>query len=205
MSGIPREVIEHKLGIDPAFKPIKQKESRYTPERCETIQVEVNKLLEARFIRSVHYPSWLANPVLVEKPDGSRCMCNDYTSLNKSCSKDEYPMPRICQIMDLTATYEPLSYLDAYSGYHQISLVTDDEEKASFITSFGIFYYTKMAFRLKNGGATYQKCVPRRVLIDNGTQFQGAKFIRCCTNFSIQHQPSSTVDPQTNGQVERTN
>jgi hypothetical protein len=41
------EVIEHKLGIDPVFKTIKQKERRYTPERCETIQVEVNKLLEA--------------------------------------------------------------------------------------------------------------------------------------------------------------
>jgi hypothetical protein len=43
MSGIPREVIEHKLGIDPAFKPIKQKERRYTPERCETIHLEVNR------------------------------------------------------------------------------------------------------------------------------------------------------------------
>jgi hypothetical protein len=49
--------------------------------------------------------------------------------------------------------------LDAYSGYHQISLAIDDEEKTTFITSFGIFCYTKMAFRLKNGGATYQKCV----------------------------------------------
>jgi hypothetical protein len=49
--------------------------------------------------------------------------------------------------------------LDAYSGYHQISLAIDDEEKTTFITSFGIFCYTKMAFRLKNGGATFQKCV----------------------------------------------
>jgi hypothetical protein len=54
---IPREVIEHKLDIGPAFKPIKQKERIYTPERCETIQVEVNKLLEAGFIRPVDYPS----------------------------------------------------------------------------------------------------------------------------------------------------
>jgi hypothetical protein len=44
-------------------------------------------------------------------------------------------------------------------GYHQISLAIDNEAKTSFITPFGIFYYTKMAFRLKNGGATYQKCV----------------------------------------------
>jgi hypothetical protein len=65
MSGIPREVIEHNLDIDPAFKPINQKERRYTLERRETIRVEVNKLLEAKFIRSVDYPSWQSNPVLV--------------------------------------------------------------------------------------------------------------------------------------------
>jgi hypothetical protein len=96
MPGIPREVIEHKLGIDPAFKPIKQKERRYTPERSEATRLEVNKLLEARFIRPVDYPIWLANPVLVEKPDKSWCMCIDYTILNKPCPKDEYPLPRIC-------------------------------------------------------------------------------------------------------------
>jgi hypothetical protein len=75
MSGTPREAIEHKLGIDPTFKLIKQEEGRYTPERHETIQVEVNKLLEAGFIRLVDYPSWLANLGLVEKPDGSWRMC----------------------------------------------------------------------------------------------------------------------------------
>jgi hypothetical protein len=149
MSGIPREVIEHMLGIDPAYKPIKQKERRYTLERCETIRQEVNKLLEAGFIRPVDYPSWLANPVLVEKPEGSWWMCIDYTSLNKACSKDEYPLPHICQIIDFTTSCELLSFLDAYSGYHQISLVVDDEEKITFITLFGIFCYTKMVFMLK--------------------------------------------------------
>jgi hypothetical protein len=152
MPRIPREVIEHKLEIDPVFKAIKQKKMRYTPERRETIRVEVNKLLEARFIRPVDYPSWLANPVLVEKPDGTWRMCIDYTSLNKVCLKDEYPLPRICQIMDSMATSEFLSFLDTYSGYHQISLATDDKEKTSFITSFRIFCYTKMTFRLKNKG-----------------------------------------------------
>jgi hypothetical protein len=57
MPRIPREVIEHKLGIDTAFKPIKQKEKRYTPERHETIRLEVNKLLEFGFIRPVDYPN----------------------------------------------------------------------------------------------------------------------------------------------------
>jgi hypothetical protein len=96
MSGIPREVIEHKLGIDPTFKSIKQKERRYTPERRDTIRLEVNMLLEARFIRPIDYPSWLANLVLIEKADGSLRMCIDYTSLNKACPKDEYPLSRIC-------------------------------------------------------------------------------------------------------------
>jgi hypothetical protein len=86
-------------------------------------------------------------------------MCIDYTSLNKACPKDEYPLPRICQIVDSTTSCELLSFLDAYSGYHQISLAVDDEEKTAFNTPFGIFCCTKMAFRLKNGGATYQKCV----------------------------------------------
>jgi hypothetical protein len=71
MPEISREVIEHKLDIDPAFKLIKQKERRYTPERCETIWVQVNKLLEVGFIWAVDYPSWLAKPILIEKPDGS--------------------------------------------------------------------------------------------------------------------------------------
>jgi hypothetical protein len=70
MPGIPREVIEHKLVIDSVFKLIKQKERRYRPERRETIRVEVNKLHEVEFIRPVDYPIWLANLILVEKPDG---------------------------------------------------------------------------------------------------------------------------------------
>jgi hypothetical protein len=62
MLRIPREVIEHKLDIDLAFKPIKQKERRYMPERHETILLEVNKLLEAGFIKPIDYPNGLANP-----------------------------------------------------------------------------------------------------------------------------------------------
>jgi hypothetical protein len=86
-------------------------------------------------------------------------MCIDYTSLNKACHKDEYPLPRICYIINFTASCELLSFLDAYSGYHQISLAIDDEEKSTFITLFGIFFYIEMALLLKNGGATYQKYI----------------------------------------------
>jgi hypothetical protein len=57
-------------------------------------------------------------------------MCIYYTSLNKTCPKDEYPLPCICQIVDSTTSCELLSFLDAYSGYHQISLAIDDEKNS---------------------------------------------------------------------------
>jgi hypothetical protein len=135
------------------------KKRRYTPKRLETIWQEVNKLLEAGFIRPIDYPSWLANLILVEKSDGSCSMCIDYTSLNKACPKDEYPLPHISQIVDSTTPCELLAFLDTYLCYHQISLVIDVEEKTSFITQFEIFYYTKVAFGLKNEGAMYHKCI----------------------------------------------
>jgi hypothetical protein len=81
----------------------------------------------------------------------------DYTSLNKACPKDEYSLPHICEIVDSTVSWKLLSFLDAYLGYHQISLAIKNEEKTLFITPFGIFCYTKMAFGIKNRGATYQK------------------------------------------------
>jgi hypothetical protein len=94
-------------------------------------------------------------------------MCIDYTSFNKACPKDEYLLPRICQIVDYTTLCELLSFLDAYLGYHQMSLTIDDEEKIAFITPFGIFSYMEMAFSLKNGGGggTYQKGI--HIILEN--------------------------------------
>ena len=53
-------------------------------------------------------------------------MCVDYTDLNKHCSKDLFGLPRIDKVIDSTTGYELLSFLDCYSGYHQISLKEDD-------------------------------------------------------------------------------
>jgi hypothetical protein len=79
--------------------------------------------------------------------------------LNKACPKDEYLLPHICQIVDSKISFELLSFVDTYSGYHQIGLTIDDKEKITFITPFRILCYTKMVFRLKNEGSTYQKCI----------------------------------------------
>ena len=86
-------------------------------------------------------------------------MCVDYTDLNKHCPKDPFGLPRIDQVVDSTAGCSVLFFLDCYSGYHQISLAKEDEEKTTFITPFGAFCYTSMPFGLKHAGATYQRAI----------------------------------------------
>jgi hypothetical protein len=81
-------------------------------------------------------------------------MCIDYTSLNKACPKVPFPLPRIDQVVEHTAGCKLLSFLDTYSGYHQIPLAEVDQPSATFIIPFGCFCYVKMPFGLKNAGAT---------------------------------------------------
>ena len=86
-------------------------------------------------------------------------MCVDFTGLNKTCPKDPFPLPRIDQIVDSTSGCETLCFLDAYFGYHQITMKESDWLVTSFITPFGSFFYVSISFGLKNAGATYQCCM----------------------------------------------
>ena len=118
MPGIPWGVTEHALRLILGSKPTKQCLYRFDDERRRAIGEEVTKLLAARFIKEVYHSDWLANPVLVKNKTEKWRMCVDYTSLNKACPKDHFPLPRIDQIVDSTSGYEILSFLDAYLGYH---------------------------------------------------------------------------------------
>jgi hypothetical protein len=130
MSGVPRELAEHKLKVYPQARPIRQKLRRFTPDKREAIRAELARLVAVGFIREVLHPEWLANPVLVLKKNKVDWrMCVDYTDLNKHCPKDPFGLPRIDQVVDSTAGCSVLSFLDCYSGYHQISLAKEDEEK----------------------------------------------------------------------------
>jgi hypothetical protein len=86
-------------------------------------------------------------------------MSVDYTDLNKHCPKDPFGLPRIDQVIDSSAGCNLLCFLDCYSGYHQIVIKEEDQEKTVFITPFGVYYYTTMSFGLKNAGATYQRAI----------------------------------------------
>ncbi|GKA20275.1 reverse transcriptase domain-containing protein [Tanacetum coccineum] len=143
------------------YSPVRQKKRGQAPERNKVIQEEVEKLVDAGIMKEVHYHSWLSNPVMVKKHDGTWRMCVDFKDLNNACPKDCYPLPEIDWKVESLCGYSFKCFLDAYKGYHQIKMAKEDEEKTAFITSQGIFCYSKMPFGLKNAGSTYQRLVDK--------------------------------------------
>jgi Reverse transcriptase (RNA-dependent DNA polymerase). len=149
----------HHLAVKPDIKPRKQKLHKMSADRQEAAKAEVQKLLRAGVIQEIDHPEWLANPVLVRKSNGKWRMCVDFTDLNKACPKDDFPLPRIDQLVDSTAGCELMSFLDAYSGYHQIYMNPADIPKTAFITPFGTFCHLRMPFGLRNAGVTFARLV----------------------------------------------
>ena len=94
----------------------------FFPEIENAIKEEVQKLIAAKFIREVYYLDWLANVVMVKKANGKWRMGVYFTNLNKACPKNSYPLPRIDQLVELTAGHRLLSFMDTFSGYNQIRM-----------------------------------------------------------------------------------
>ncbi|GJW12161.1 reverse transcriptase domain-containing protein [Tanacetum coccineum] len=161
MTGVPRHIAEHRLNVRKGCFPVRQKKRGQASERNKAICEEVEKLVNAGIMKEVHYHNWLSNPVMVKKRDNSWRMCVDFKDLNKACPKDGYPLPEIDWKVESLCGYPFKCFLDAYKGYHQIKMAKEDEEKTAFITSQGIFCYSKMPFGLKNVGATYQRLVDK--------------------------------------------
>ena len=119
-------------------------------DRYKALQDEVDHLLKIGFIRESYYPDWLANPVLVIKPNGKWRTFIDFTNLNKTCPKDRFLLSRIDQLIDVTAGHKLLSFMDAYFIYNQILTYELDEEHTSFMIDRGLYYYKAMPFGHKN-------------------------------------------------------
>lgn len=84
-------------------------------------------------------------------------VCIDYTDLNKACPMDPFPLLKIDQLVDSTLGYAFLSFMDSFSGYNQIRMSREDEEKTSFTTHSGLYCYRMMPFGRQNAGATFQR------------------------------------------------
>nr|XP_043633590.1 uncharacterized protein LOC122604790 [Erigeron canadensis] len=139
MTGVPRELAEHKLNVHPRTFPVWQKKRVLAKERSNAITTKVKKLVEARILRAIFFPKWVSNPVMVKNIDGTWRMCIDFTNLNKACPKDSYLLPEIDQKIESLEGYKLKCFLDAYKGYHQIRMAKEDEEKTSFHTEHGTF------------------------------------------------------------------
>jgi hypothetical protein len=159
LTRVDRNFIEHRLNIDPSVKPQRQKLRKMSDDKVVVVKSEVQRLLDATVICEVMYPKWLANTVPVKKKNGKWRMCIDFTDLNKATPKDNYPLPRMDQVVDSAANAAVMSLLDCFSRYHQCWMAKEDEEKTSFITHFGTFCFMRMPEGLKNAGPTFTRMI----------------------------------------------
>src|SRR3954464_8801003 len=156
MTGLDLKVAMHRLNIKAGVKPVKQPQRRFRPDIMDAIEQEVRKLIDSGFIREEHHPDWVSNIVSITKKNGSIRICIDFRNLNDACSKDEFSLPVTDIMVDNTAGYERMSFMDGFSRYNQIKMYPDDQRHIAIRTHLGVFCYTVMLFGLKNASATYQ-------------------------------------------------
>jgi hypothetical protein len=119
LTGVSRSIIEHRLKVNPSAKP-KNHKLRKMSEKVVAAKSEVQRMVDARFIREVQYPCWLANVVMVKKKNDKWRMCTNFIDLNKCCLKDDFPLSRIDKVVDSMTGCETMALLDCFSVYHQI-------------------------------------------------------------------------------------
>jgi hypothetical protein len=162
MLGLSRDLVEHKLPIKSGFKPYKQPRRNSNPDIYDRVKEEINRLLDAKFIRPCRYADWISNIVPVEKKGTKKLrVCIDFRDLNKATPKDEYRMPIADFLVNSAFEHRVHSFLDGNAGYNQIFMAKEDVSKTAFICPgiVGLFEWVVMTFGLKNAGATFQRAM----------------------------------------------
>jgi hypothetical protein len=132
MPGLSREVVEHTLPIKQGFRPYKQPPRNFNHELLDHIK-EVERLLEAKFIRPCLYAEWVSNIMTVEKKNTKKIRaCVDYRNLNRAMPKDEYPMPMAEVLINRASGNKIISFLDGNARYNQNFMAEDDVAKTAF-------------------------------------------------------------------------
>jgi len=133
MPGLSGDLVKHRLPIKASFRPYKQPARRFNPAMNDRIKEEINRLLEAGFIRSCRYAEWISNIVPVEKKDSGKIrVCIDFRNLSKATPKDEYPMPIADMLINEASGHRVISFLDGNVGYNQIFMAEEDTSKTAF-------------------------------------------------------------------------
>jgi hypothetical protein len=130
-------------------------------EVLEEVKKEIEKMLEAGFIRPCRYAEWISSIVPIQKKDGRWWVYVDFRNLSRATSKDEYPMPVAETLINAAAGNKILSFMDGNATYNQIFMALEDIHKTAFRVpgAVGLFEYVVMTFGLKNASATYQRAM----------------------------------------------
>jgi len=152
-------VIQHTIPLKENQKPFKKKPRRVNPVLLPLIEKEVKRVYEAGIIAPIRFSEWISNLVPTRKKTGEIRLCVDLRNQNKVSLKDHYPLPKMDHILQKVVGASRISLFDGFSGFNQILVHPDDQEKTTFTTPWGTFKYVKMPFRPKNAGATFQRAM----------------------------------------------
>jgi hypothetical protein len=162
MPRLDRSIVEHRLPIKSGFKPYKQPPRKvYKDEVLADVKKEIERLLDANFVRPCRYAEWISNIVPVYKKNGKMRVCIDFRDLNRATPMDGYPMPVANLLVDAAAGHKVINFMDGNAGYNQIFMAIEDISKTAFRCPrhIGLFEWIVMTFGLKNAGATYQRAM----------------------------------------------
>ena len=210
LKGISPAVCTHHIYLEEEAKSVRQPQRRLNPHMQEVVRAEVLKLLQAGIIYPISDSTWVSPTQVVPKKSGittvhngkgeeiPTCLatgwrvCIDYRRLNEVTRKDHFPLPFMDQLLERNSGYPFYCFLDGYSGYFQIEIAVEDQEKTTFTYPFGTYAYRRMPFGLCNAPATFQRCmlsifsdlVERimEVYMDDITIY-GENFEECLVNF----------------------
>jgi ribonuclease HI len=153
------DVIQHVIPLKEETKPFRQKLRQINPKLAPLVQQELQKMLKAGIIAPTRHSSWCSNLVVARKKNGKIRICIDFRNLNRACTKDHYPLPKMETLLQRVTGSGMISMLDGFSGYNQIRLKAEDRHKTTFTTPWGTFEYLRMPFGLSNAGATFQRAM----------------------------------------------
>ena len=174
IKGISPSICMHKILMEDNYEPTVQPQRRLNPKMQEVVKKEVIKPLDAGIIYPISDSSWVSPVQVVPKKGGITVVqndnnelistrtvtgwrvCMDYRKLNDATRKDHYPLPFIDQMLERLAGHDFYYFLDGYSGYNQIAIAPEDQEKTTFTCPYGTFAFRRMPFGLCNAPATFQ-------------------------------------------------
>eukprot|EP00253_Pinus_taeda_P006581 PITA_06581 len=156
MKGIDPQLCTHHIYIEKDARPVRQPQRGLNPHLKEIVKAKLQKLLNVNFIYPISDSKWVSPLVVVPKKNGKWRICVDYRELNKATQKDHFPLPFIDQVLDTLAGKKFFSFLDGFSGYNQIQIAPEGQDKTTFTFPWGTFAYRVLPFGLCNAPATFQ-------------------------------------------------